>query len=134
MSRHRRRANDFIDSLDSIRHSEIDSDSLCSISQDNSNEVEKNLSIFKSAPDLNKRIDFFQVEQLCTEMNDNKENDSPQCFMKNNNICNKLSNTIKKQNIDSNIKLESNIIKENSKRDTNYNINNNKTNMIKLIK
>lgn len=89
----------------------------------------ENLSIFKSAPDLNKRIDFFQVEQLCTEMNDNKENDSPQCFMKNNNICNKLSNTIKKQNIDSNIKLESNIIKENSKRDTNYNINNNKTNV-----
>ncbi|XP_043798273.1 uncharacterized protein LOC122717866 isoform X2 [Apis laboriosa] len=131
MSRHRRRANDFIDSLDSIRHSEIDSDSLCSISQDNSNEVGKNLSIFKSAPDLNKRIDFFQVEQLCTEMNDNKENDSPQCSMKNNNICNKLSNTIntKKQSIDSNIKLESNPINENSKRDTNYNINNNKTNV-----
>lgn len=131
MSRHRRRANDFIDSLDSIRHSEIDSDSLCSISQDNSNEVEKNLSIFKSAPDLNKRIDFFQVEQLCNEMNDNKENDSPQCSMKNNNICNKLSNTIKKQSIDSNIKLkESNTINENSKRDTNYNINNNnKTNV-----
>ncbi|PBC34396.1 hypothetical protein APICC_02856 [Apis cerana cerana] len=141
MSRHRRRANDFIDSLDSIRHSEIDSDSLCSISQDNSNEVEtnnslkhsftENLSIFKSAPDLNKRIDFFQVEQLCNEMNDNKENDSPQCSMKNNNICNKLSNTIKKQSIDSNIKLkESNTINENSKRDTNYNINNNnKTNV-----
>ncbi|XP_012339867.1 rhoGEF domain-containing protein gxcJ-like isoform X2 [Apis florea] len=161
MSRHRRRANDFIDSLDSFRHSEIDTDSLCSISQDNSNEIEskyinindsiisddnnkysfilannslkhsftENLSIFKSAPDLNKRIDFFQVEQLCTEINDNKENHSPQCSMKNNNICNKLSNTIKKQNIDSNIKLESNIINENSKRDTNHNINNNKTNV-----
>lgn len=64
-------------------------------------------------------------------MNDNKENDSPQCSMKNNNICNKLSNTIKKQSIDSNIKLkESNTINENSKRDTNYNINNNnKTNV-----
>ncbi|KAF3421127.1 hypothetical protein E2986_08722 [Frieseomelitta varia] len=47
------------------------------------------------APDLNKRIDLFQIGQLCNKVDDTKENNNPQDSL--NNISNKLLSPIQKQ-------------------------------------
>ena len=66
------------------------------------------------APDLNKRIDLFQVGQLCNKVDDTKENNNPQDSL--NNISNKLLSPIQKQIADSHAVSQSN---------TSSNVNNN---------
>ncbi|CAD1480216.1 unnamed protein product, partial [Heterotrigona itama] len=71
------------------------------------------------APDLNKRIDLFQVEQLYikvddTKVDNTKENNNPQDSL--NNTSNKLSSSIQKHITDSHTMSQSN---------TNFNVNNN---------
>ncbi|XP_076760669.1 uncharacterized protein LOC143429107 [Xylocopa sonorina] len=89
MSQHRRRADDFTDSLNSFQYSELDTDTHCSLSEDSLNEI-------RSAPDLNKRIDSDQVAP-------------------------------NRQFLDSHNELQLNTMDEDSKRDSNYNINGNKS-------
>ncbi|XP_017757047.1 PREDICTED: uncharacterized protein LOC108548545 [Eufriesea mexicana] len=131
MSRRRRRANDFTDSLNSYRSNDIDTDSLCSISEYSSDEVKSTISEVHPVPDLNKRIDLFQVEQSAIKVND-KESNNPQSSV-NENMTTKLSCTIKEQTEESHTKLKSITMGENSKRDSNYNINNTELNASSIL-
>ncbi|OAD57180.1 hypothetical protein WN48_02308 [Eufriesea mexicana] len=167
MSRRRRRANDFTDSLNSYRSNDIDTDSLCSISEYSSDEVKStstglnditynnkhsnvladrslkhsfiqdssitftSVSEVHPVPDLNKRIDLFQVEQSAIKVND-KESNNPQSSV-NENMTTKLSCTIKEQTEESHTKLKSITMGENSKRDSNYNINNTELNASSIL-
>ena len=120
------------DSLNEIKNKSISDDITCnnrdSILAGSSSKYScvQNSSILRTsssnshvAPDLNKRIDLFQVEQLCakvddTKVDDTKENSNPQDSL--NNTSNKLSSSIQKQVADSHTKSQSN---------TNFNVNNN---------
>ncbi|XP_015428969.1 PREDICTED: uncharacterized protein LOC107185727 [Dufourea novaeangliae] len=162
MSRHRRHAEDFTNSLHSFRYT-TSSDTLDSISQDSLDRLKscnfpsngptrtnKNSTILagsstkdslmldtsisfvtsvETAPDLNKRINLFQSENLKGESvhnvafthlkDDNKENNDPQCAI-NRNIISK----------DINVLASTSSGKEN--RDTNYNIHCNKSNTVPI--
>ncbi|XP_076235764.1 uncharacterized protein LOC143180116 [Calliopsis andreniformis] len=185
MSRHRRHAEDFTDSLNSLPYtsnSDIYSDACYSMSQDSLDEVKatkshkfndatrsskhsiilagsstKNSLILNTpnsfvtpmepAPDLNKRIDLFQSENLREQHQSNveftcshkeivnKENSDPQFVMADKQLENEISKTMKK-NLTSPILKKNpvlpatitstfNTMSESSKRDTNHNINNN---------
>ncbi|XP_017790349.1 PREDICTED: uncharacterized protein LOC108572604 [Habropoda laboriosa] len=176
MSRRRRRANDFTDSLSKYTNSEIDSDTLYSISQDSLDDVKSknshvstdttcnskhsiilasssskhsfaqntfissitSSSATQSAPDLNERINSFQAEHLSSKIDDNKENNGPQYSKKDkeldkNDMFTKLTTVPKKQVLDEHNKLNTNTINESSKRDSNYNIHNNKCNISSIL-
>ncbi|XP_053999383.1 uncharacterized protein LOC128887471 isoform X1 [Hylaeus anthracinus] len=101
-------------------------------------------------PDLNKRIDLFKsgnsreplnndITDLYNKSKDNKENNNPQCAMKNIQLENRtpkrliseLTSTATKQDVSElHNKLKCNIINEVSKRDSNYNIHNNKFDVV----
>ncbi|XP_076175490.1 uncharacterized protein LOC143150853 isoform X1 [Ptiloglossa arizonensis] len=98
-------------------------------------------------PDLNKRIDLFKSENLhdqlqcnvdfvhsCNKIQDNKENDNPQCVMKDKQLQSGVSKALineltptssKKEILQLHKKLDGNIVNKASERDTNYNIRTN---------
>ncbi|KOC64881.1 hypothetical protein WH47_04469 [Habropoda laboriosa] len=143
MSRRRRRANDFTDSLSSFQYtnSEIDSDTLYSISQDSLDDVKSknsHVSTDTTCNNLNERINSFQAEHLSSKIDDNKENNGPQYSKKDkeldkNDMFTKLTTVPKKQVLDEHNKLNTNTINESSKRDSNYNIHNNKCNISSIL-
>ncbi|CAK9826069.1 hypothetical protein ANTRET_LOCUS3974 [Anthophora retusa] len=91
-------------------------------------------SAIQSAPDLNERINSFQAEHLSNKIDD-KENDSPQYCredkeLDNNDMFTTLVTVSKIQVTDEHDKLNTNVIDECSKRDSNYNIHSSKCNVI----
>ena len=114
------------DAIRSAKHSIILSGNSAKdlYQQDSSNSSTILYRSTRSEPDLNKRINSSETKQLCNKVDDYKENNNPQYALKDKKFKNDVMSKQLTNTPISHDRTETNIMNENSKRDTNHNIHN----------